>query len=104
MKLSSLIKNQKDVIATRGNLDVEILELSQKADKQVQSGLFFCINGVNFDGHNFVQNALYNGCVAFVVEKWLDISQPQILVQNARNFVPVLCKVKLCMYFYVLDF
>ncbi len=92
MKLSSLIKNQKDVIATRGNLDIEILELSQKADKQVQSGLFFCINGVNFDGHNFVQNAISNGCVAFVVEKWLDISQPQILVQNARNFVPVLCK------------
>ncbi len=92
MKLSTLIKNQKDIIATRGDLEIDILQLSQKADKKTQNGLFFCINGIAFDGHDFFQNAINNGCIALVVEKWLDTPQPQILVQNVRNFVPVLCK------------
>ncbi len=92
MKLKELIKGAKDVIATKGNLDVDIKFLSQKADRNVVDGLFFCINGVDFDGHNFYKVAQKNGCVAFVVERWLNTSQPQILVQNVRNFVPLLCK------------
>ena len=92
MKLANLIKNQKGIIATKGNLEIDIKSLSQKAVKKVEDGLFFCINGVNFDGHNFYKSAIQNGCVALVVDRWLDTPQPQILVQNVRDFVPLLCK------------
>ncbi len=92
MKLFSLVEGLKEVVATKGNLDVDIKSLSQKADRKVIDGLFFCINGVNFDGHKFYNNAIKNGCIALVVERWCDCEQPQILVQNVRNFVPMLCK------------
>ena len=92
MKLANLIKNQKGIIATKGNLEIDIKSLSQKAVTKVKDGLFFCINGVNFDGHNFYKSAIQNGCVALVVDRWLDTPQPQILVQNVRDFVPLLCK------------
>ena len=92
MKLLSLF-SKKEILATKGEVEkIEILSLSQKSDKKTEAGLFFCINGISGDGHNYIKQAQENGCIALVVERWVDSSLPQILVRNTRNLLPIVCK------------
>ena len=92
MKLLSLF-SKKEILATKGVVEnIKILSLSQKSDKKTESGLFFCINGISGDGHNYIKQAQENGCIALVVERWVDSSLPQILVRNTRNLLPIVCK------------
>lgn len=92
MKLEKLVKNLK-IIKTKGNLSVEILSLSQKVEKCKENSLFFCYKGVNFDAHDYALQAQKNGAVALVVERFLDIDLPQILVKNTRTFMAKVCNI-----------
>lgn len=90
MKLKDLLKNIS-VKEVRGNLDIEIKELSQSAKSHPTGGLLFCYKGVNFDGHDYCNEAEKNGFVALVVEHWVESSLTQILVRNCRNIMPKVC-------------
>ena len=90
MKLKALFV-KKDNIKTKGDIDIEILSLSQKADRKVEKGLYFCVNGLSGDGHNYTKMAQDNGCVALVVERFVDSELPQILVKNIRKIMPKVC-------------
>jgi len=53
--------------------------------RQVRPGaLFFCVPGATADGHDFAAEAVRSGAAAVVVERWLDLDVPQILVPSAR--------------------
>jgi UDP-N-acetylmuramoyl-L-alanyl-D-glutamate--2,6-diaminopimelate ligase len=53
--------------------------------REVRSGtLFFCVPGSGTDGHDHASDALARGAVALVVERWLDLPVPQLLVADAR--------------------
>ena len=90
MKLLSLFK-KNEILCIKGNEDVNICALSQKADKIVSNGLYFCVKGISGDGHNFVDIAKKNGCIALVVERFVDSNLPQILVKNVRKIMPMVC-------------
>ncbi len=90
MKLKDLLKNVS-VKEVRGNLDIEIEELSQSAKNHPTSGLLFCYKGVNFDGHDFCNEAEKNGHVALIVEHWVESPLTQVLVRNCRNIMPKVC-------------
>ncbi|MEJ2306278.1 MAG: Mur ligase domain-containing protein, partial [candidate division WOR-3 bacterium] len=42
--------------------------------------MFFALKGENFDGHDFVQDALNKGAVGVMVSQEQQIDQPQIVV------------------------
>lgn len=65
--------------------DCEICSLSQDSRKCGNKALFFCIVGAHFDAHEAAEQAVSNGAVALVVERWLEnVSVPQILVDDSR--------------------
>ena len=85
MTLSMLIQELPELIACEGDAAVEIGELTIDSRKAVKSGLFFCLVGERFDAHTFADQAIRNGCVALVVERWISaLSVPQVLVSDAR--------------------
>ena len=49
-----------------------------------KTGIYFCIKGLKEDGHNFAVEAIKNGAVCLVVERYLDLPITQILVENVR--------------------
>ena len=69
----------------------EILSLQKKSSDIVNSGLFFCYKGVNFDGKDCLMDAIKNGCVAVVVDEFLDIDICQIKVKNVRKNIAKVC-------------
>ena len=51
--------------------------------RKVQPGdLFICIRGERFDGHAFAQQAADNGAIALMTDHLLDVSLPQVVVEN----------------------
>ena len=51
--------------------------------------LFFCVPGERADGHDFAPQAVEAGAVALVVERALDVAVPQLVVESARDAMPV---------------
>ena len=84
MKLRDLLTEVPYVTETRGNLDTEIRELVASSRDKSESGLFFCIVGARFDAHDYALEAVENGCVALIVERWVELDVPQVKVNNGR--------------------
>jgi UDP-N-acetylmuramoyl-L-alanyl-D-glutamate--2,6-diaminopimelate ligase len=54
--------------------------------RQVAPGaLFFCVRGEHADGHGFAGDAVAAGASSLVVERWLDLPTPQVLVPSVRR-------------------
>ena len=85
MLLKDLILDLENECETCGNLDITIDELITDSRKESKNGLFFCISGLRFDGHDFAAQAIQNGCCALLVERFLDVDVPQICVKNSRR-------------------
>ena len=85
MVLQSLLADLPYLLDTRGDLMVVVDKLTANSRDTAENGLFFCISGARFDAHQFAPQAISNGCVALVVERFLpDIAVPQVLVSNGR--------------------
>ncbi len=83
MELSKLIKNIKikEIIV---NEEVEVHEIKIDSNAVTKGDLFICIKGRDYDGHDFASAVQNFGAVAIVSEKKLNVSIPQIIVEDTR--------------------
>lgn len=84
MKFYNIISNLK-FIGIKNYQDLEIDSLSCRYQEKCTNSIFFCIKGHTQDGHNFATQAMQNGAVCLVVERFLDLPITQILVENTRK-------------------
>ncbi|HYH03803.1 MAG TPA: UDP-N-acetylmuramoyl-L-alanyl-D-glutamate--2,6-diaminopimelate ligase [Bacillota bacterium] len=98
MKLADVIKNIK-VLQTSGDLDQELSGLCQDSRAVVSGNLFFCVKGVNMDGHRFLAQAAAAGAVAALVEEWPDTNPGLALIQ-VENVSAVIKEVAGAFYDY----
>ncbi len=82
-KLSQLLENVQ-VLSKQNFKDVNINSLFHSSKDCERNSLYFCITGTKVNGHDFASEAIENGAVALVVEKFLPYDIPQILVPNTR--------------------
>lgn len=86
MKLSEIIKNVKNLTVYGEIEDLEINEITKDSRRVSDNGLFFCLRGVNNDGHLFATEAVENGAKAIVCEKYLNkIDCVQIVTPDVRG-------------------
>ena len=93
MKLENILKNVQ-TIEIKGNLDLEITNITSDSRTLSNGGLFFAIKGFTLDGTKFIDNAIQNGAVAIVVEKDFDMSTAKtnityIKVENIRHALAI---------------
>lgn len=69
----------------RGEASVAIAAIGYRSQDAVPGGLFFCVPGSRRDGHDFAGAAVERGAVALVVERWLPLEVPQVLVPSVRE-------------------
>ncbi|HEX2028141.1 MAG TPA: UDP-N-acetylmuramoyl-L-alanyl-D-glutamate--2,6-diaminopimelate ligase [Nitriliruptorales bacterium] len=54
--------------------------------RQVEPGWLYCaVPGATVDGHRFAAHAAAAGAAALLVERWLDVDVPQLLVPSVRR-------------------
>ena len=87
MKLKNILENVN--FSNDENLDIDIIDLTMDSNEVRKGSLFFCVKGLNADGHDFAKTAVENGASALVVEHKLDVDIPQIVVENTRKTVGV---------------
>jgi UDP-N-acetylmuramoyl-L-alanyl-D-glutamate--2,6-diaminopimelate ligase len=63
---------------------VEITSLAYDSRAVRPGGLFFCVVGLQSDGHDFAAQAIGRGAVALVVERPLGLGVPEVPVPSAR--------------------
>lgn len=81
--------------------DVEVTDLAYDSREVCKGTLFFAIRGEQFDGHNFIQDAISKGANSCVVEKEQEIEEiPQLVVNDVRS---VLSEVSACFLGYPSD-
>ena len=83
MKLYDIISNLK-FVGIKNYQELDIDALTCNSNEKTQNGIYFCIKGLNNDGHDHAVDAIKNGAVCLVVERFLEIPVCQILVENSR--------------------
>lgn len=67
------------------NVAFNTVSINSKKIKVEESALFVPIKGERFDGHDFIDEGIANGAIAFISEKKInDAIKPYILVKNTR--------------------
>jgi len=92
MKLYKLLKGIKCRVLGSQLLEIEGLYHNDKSVKK--NGLYFCLNGLNYCGNDFIYSAINNGAVCVVTEKEIKGLKgvTQILVGNARKVMSLIAK------------
>ncbi|QLB13926.1 UDP-N-acetylmuramoyl-tripeptide--D-alanyl-D-alanine ligase [Bisgaardia hudsonensis] len=64
--------------------DLFVENISTDTRISVEDGLFFALKGENFDAHNYLAQAIQQGCTAIIVDHQCDVNVPQIVVKDTR--------------------
>ena len=85
MKLNALIERIPGRVETVGDIvNTEITGLCIDSRKVGPGALFFCTPGLRMDAHDFAPQAIEKGAAALVVQRRLDVSVPQVIVEDVR--------------------
>jgi UDP-N-acetylmuramoyl-L-alanyl-D-glutamate--2,6-diaminopimelate ligase len=76
-------------LEVRGGAPTDITDLAYDTREVRPGALFFCAPGVTVDRHDLAGEAVEGGAVALVVERPLDLDVPQLVVESARDAMPV---------------
>ncbi|HKI22048.1 MAG TPA: UDP-N-acetylmuramoyl-L-alanyl-D-glutamate--2,6-diaminopimelate ligase [Gaiellaceae bacterium] len=76
-------------LEVRGGAPTDITDLAYDTRAVRPGALFFCAPGETVDRHDLAGEAVERGAVALVVERPLDLDVPQLLVDSARDAMPV---------------
>jgi UDP-N-acetylmuramoyl-L-alanyl-D-glutamate--2,6-diaminopimelate ligase len=99
VKLGPLIERvlagQGLVVATWGDLDVDVDAVAMDSRAVTPGSLFACVPGGHADGHAFAPGAVRAGAVALLCERRLDLDVPQVVVTSVRRAIgPIAAAVK----------
>ncbi len=84
MKLVELLKSIKVKNNIKSFLELDIQKISSRSQDNLNNSLFFCYNG-SHDPQIMAKNAVANGAVAIVCDKFYDVDVLQILVDDVRE-------------------
>jgi len=82
--LSGLLRRLRRV-EVKGDAVVRIGAVAYRSGDVTPGSLFFCIPGAKADGHDFAGEAVRNGAVALMVERWLPHDVAQVRVASVRE-------------------
>jgi UDP-N-acetylmuramoyl-L-alanyl-D-glutamate--2,6-diaminopimelate ligase len=80
------------IVSCNGNTDLPIHDIVFDSRKANENTLFVAIVGTSVDGHDFIQDAISNGCKAIVVQKSIHVLEniSVIEVQNSSEVLGLL--------------
>ena len=97
MKLCELIQALGGNCQTSGDMNVEIHSLCTDSRKAERGSLFFCIQGLTRDAHEFAPEVVAKGASAQIVQRFLELDCPQVLEQDVREALSLIAQ---CFYGY----
>ena len=84
MKLSTLLE-QLDYECLNGNIDIEVVDVTNDSRKASSGSLFICVRGAVVDGHTFVPKVVAQGAKVLVVEEAVDVPSDVTVIKVASS-------------------
>ena len=91
MELTKILNGVENYKA-KGNLDIDIINIENNSKHIIPGSLFVAIKGFDFDGHEFVNEAIENGAVAVMLDLSADLKKVKlskdvtvIIVEDTRK-------------------
>jgi UDP-N-acetylmuramyl-tripeptide synthetase len=81
MTLKQLLAGVKDAVVLSGSMDIPVSTIAASAADAKKGSLFFCVKGIEHDGHDFIPKALKNGVSALVVERDVKVKKGVAVVK-----------------------
>lgn len=92
LKLSEIINNLK-IIEKKISPEVQISDLVYDSREVMPGSAFVCLVGAEFDGHNFIEDAIKRGANTIITQKKCDFPGINvILVEDTREALAVMSK------------
>ena len=95
MKLRDLLQGVEFELLA-GEVDAEVLQLTSDSRTITNNGLYVALKGTKVDGHEFIKQAIINGCKTIVVEKEIDIELEEFVtivkVEDSRKAMSNIAK------------
>ena len=88
MKFSELLNGVR--VKEINGEDREIRDITADSNGVIPDGLFICVRGENYDGHEFIKQVESYGGAAVVSERKLDTYLPQAVVEDTREAISVI--------------
>jgi UDP-N-acetylmuramoyl-L-alanyl-D-glutamate--2,6-diaminopimelate ligase len=83
--LLSRLLGDVEVRAVRGDPEgTEIMAIGHDSGAVVPGTLFCCVRGATADGHEFAARAVSAGAVALLVDHFVEVAVPQVVVDDVR--------------------
>lgn len=92
LTLDQVTNITKGKLHTVGEPVVEVTGAVIDSRELTNGNLFIAFNGENVDGHDYLQAAQAAGAAAALVERWIDIDLPQVVVTNTQAALWALAK------------
>ena len=86
MELNKLLSGVEDCKA-KGDLSIDISKVTSNSKEAVANSLFVAIKGFDFDGHDYIEEAVKNGAVAVMVDMNADLRK----VTMPKGVVAIIC-------------
>ncbi len=77
MELKKILCDLKDLKA-KGNLDIDITNISSNSQEIKENGMFIAIKGFETDGHKYIADAIKNGAIAVMIEEGVNFKSLNI--------------------------
>ena len=74
MKLSKILNNINYKLI-KGNININIKDISYNSKEVKENYLFICLIGIDTDGHNYIKEAIKNGAKCLIISKDIEISE-----------------------------
>ena len=72
--------------------EIEIEQLSVDSRLSMKNAIFFCLDGIKYDGHDYIKEAIDNGAKVIIYSKPQDIKYKAIYIQ-VKNVTNTMIKV-----------
>lgn len=73
------ILNKIDGLKDKGNLDIQISNVTSDSREVREGSLFIAIKGFETDGHKYIEKAIENGAIAIMIEEGFDYKSVKAL-------------------------
>ena len=88
--LFQTVEGQIDVMSCQGNLDVDVLDLTDDSRVVKAGSLFVAVKGTQVDGHHFIDRAIQAGAAAVVIDKAQEGDLSLLMTQSSDpSSIPV---------------
>jgi UDP-N-acetylmuramoyl-L-alanyl-D-glutamate--2,6-diaminopimelate ligase len=93
MKICDILNNIESYELKNTNLDLDVDYLTNSSKDCGECGIYFCLNGLKYNGYDYIDEAVNNGAKILIVDNFIDYNIMQVKVDNVRKFMAIFASI-----------